>query len=338
MTARTDPAAIEELVGAYALDACSPEEAAEVESLLERRPDLAEEASQLSRAAAWIGATEALTAPEELRSSLATAVQARRSPEATDEPTRCYRASTARLDETIGALEEHDFDVTTPNALTARELVVHLAAQESALARAVGAPATSDAAGDGIESNTAAFIERYADAPLDEVRGVWRRSVDAVAAWAAETPSTDAEVAWLGLRFTRDDMLVVRAFESWIHRDDLRRVGARSLDPPPADELHAMSDFSARMLPVALKLSDRVQPGKLARLMLTGPGGGEWLVPMGGDVEPARAPDVTLTADAVDWCRVFGERIEPMALERQVEGDESLADDLLASAPALAML
>ena len=161
MTVRDDDAALEELLGAYALDACDTEEAAAVEALLDRRPDLAREARQLSQAAAWIGATEALTAPKDLHSSLVTAVRARRPSGTSDAATRCYQASAARLDETIGALDRDDFDATTPNGLTARQLVIHLAAQESALARAVGAPPTSDVSGDDVESNTAAFLERY---------------------------------------------------------------------------------------------------------------------------------------------------------------------------------
>ena len=52
-------AEVEELLGAYALDACEPDEAAAVEAVLARRPDLPREADRLSRAAAWIGATEA---------------------------------------------------------------------------------------------------------------------------------------------------------------------------------------------------------------------------------------------------------------------------------------
>ena len=40
-----------ELLGAYALNACEPDEAAAVEELLARRPDLAAEAARLSSAA-----------------------------------------------------------------------------------------------------------------------------------------------------------------------------------------------------------------------------------------------------------------------------------------------
>jgi hypothetical protein len=49
-------------------------------------------------------------------------------------------------------------------------------------------------------------------------------------------------------------------------------------------------------------------------------------------------PDVTVTADAVDWCLLVGDRIAPGELAHTVEGDVSLADDLLTAAPALASL
>lgn len=338
MNARADDAALEDLLGAYALDACDADEVAAVQELLDRRPDVAAEAGRLSQASAWIGATEALTAPEALHSSLLAAVRARRSSGALDAAARCYAASTARLGETIGALQVDEHAELTPNGLTARELVVHLAAQEAALARAVGRVQADAPAGPDIESNTAAFLEEFRGRPLDDARTLWQRSVDAVQAWARESESEDVWVDWLGMGFVRDDMLVIRAFENWIHRDDLRFVEGRPSDPPPVDEIHEMADFSARMMPSALAVSQRSRRGKTARLVLTGAGGGEWLVPMGGDVDVARPPDVTLTADVVEWCRVLGERLEPAALPRRVDGDETLANDLLASAPALAML
>ena len=71
--------------------------------------------------------------------------------------------------------------------------------------------------------------------------------------------------------------------------------------------------------------------------MLTGPGGGDWTVAMGRG-EAAIVPDVTLTADAVDWCRVVGDRLAPDELMCVIEGDPELGDDLLAAGPALATL
>ena len=49
-----------------------------------------------------------------------------------------------------------------------------------------------------------------------------------------------------------------------------------------------MSELASRILPVALALRGAERPGKTARLVLTGDGGGDWLVPLDGG-----APTVT---------------------------------------------
>ena len=86
-------AEVEELLGAYALDACEPDEIAAIEAVLARRPDLASEAARLSRAATWIGATEALDPPLALRSNvMGTARTATRRSNVTTRPS----TSTAR--------------------------------------------------------------------------------------------------------------------------------------------------------------------------------------------------------------------------------------------------
>ena len=72
--------------------------------------------------------------------------------------------------------------------------------------------------------------------------------------------------------------------------------------------------------------------------MLTGDGGGEWLVAMDGSGLSSAPPDVTLTADVVDWCMLVGDRITSDAIAHTVDGDARLAEDLLAAAPALATL
>lgn len=326
-----------ELLGAYALDACDPDEMIAIEAVLARRPDLAGEAARLAHAAAWIGATEAVVAPDALRTSLADAVR-RRGVDALDDAARCYAGATARVGETIDALHPDDEDLLTPNGLTARELVIHLAAQDSALAEAIGTPVATDMPRDSVDARTAAFVARFGSGTLDEVVAIWHRSVDAVLAWANDPASLDAEVEWLGYRLDRGTLLVARSFETWIHRDDLRRLAGEPGEPPPAAEIARMADVSARNTELGLALTGRDRAGKVARLVLTGAGGGEWIVAMGAGADATHAPDVTLVADVVDWCLVVGERLDPAALERSVEGDESLAEDLVAAAPAFATL
>jgi hypothetical protein len=69
--------------------------------------------------------------------------------------------------------------------------------------------------------------------------------------------------------------------------------------------------------------------------VLTGDGGGDWLVAM-GEGAPDDSPDVTVTADVVDWCRLVGDRVGPGEFVYTVDGDTALADDLVAAAPARA--
>jgi hypothetical protein len=67
MTVPFDDTDLEELLGAYALDACEPEEAVALELLFVRRPDLARDAARLADAAVWIAASEALEPPASVR-------------------------------------------------------------------------------------------------------------------------------------------------------------------------------------------------------------------------------------------------------------------------------
>lgn len=339
MSARPDEAALEELFGAYALDACDPDEVEAVEALLTRRPELAREVARLANAAVWVGATEALEAPAALRDSLFARIRARRGVDVEDEPLRVYVASTARLADAFDALAPEEHDVPTANGLTARDLVTHLAAQESLLAQGVGASPVPEIRTGNVPTRTAELIEHLAAGTVDDARDVWRRSVDAVLAWATQPASSETPLRWLDFEMPRDQVLVVRAFENWIHRDDLRVATGLVADPPPADEMHAMADLSLGTMPMALDATGHARPGKVARVVLTGPGGGEWTVGMHGADAASGAPaDVTLTADVVDWCRLVAERLTPDDLDRTVEGDGSLADDLLAAAPAFATL
>lgn len=328
---------VEELLGAYALDALDPEEVVAVEAVLARRPDLALEADRLSGVAAWLGAIEATEAPGGMRAAVLDAALARRRGPA-DPVIDVYVSLSERLEQAIAELPDDVLDVVTPNGLTASELVVHMAAQESLLAQILGTPTIEDLDEEEIDARTRALLPRFAGRELDEAVALWRDSVEANRTWAVA--NRDRTVIWRGLGLTRDDTLLVRAFEAWIHTDDLQRAAGRPATRPEGRHLTLMSDLASRMLPRALAVSEREHEGKTARLVLTGPGGGDWLVLMGSgtDLRPAAEPDVTVTADVVDWCLLVGDRVTAEALRVQVDGDQSLGRDLVTAAPALATL
>ncbi len=243
---------------------------------------------------------------------------------------------TSCFDAVLDEMTDGSLDVRTFNGLTVRELVIHLASMESTVAQVIGRPTVPDVTELDIERRTAIFVERFRDRPLRDVREVWRASVDAIRQWfVGEPPDTSVHV--FGITVGRDSLLVTRAFETWTHTDDLRRVLGRDLEPPPPSTLRRMADLSVTSMPAALEVAGRARPGKTARIVLTGDGGGDWLIPF-GFAEVGEAPDVVFTADVVDWCRCVSERLAPEALPREVEGDPTLADDLAAASSAFATL
>jgi uncharacterized protein (TIGR03083 family) len=335
-----DDALLDELLGAYALDAVEPDEAVAVEAYLDRSPAAADEVARLRNAAAWIGATEALAPPRRLHDTVLDAARARppvRRDTGDDSPfLAVYLSETDRFDALVDEVPDDAWDVPTFNGLTARELVTHLASMESTVAAAVGSPTAPDVTELDIARRTAIFLERFRDRPLRDVRAVWRASVAAIRAWFAGAP-VDAAVPVFGLTLGRNPLLVTRAFETWTHADDLRRALGRELEPPPASTLARMADLSVTSMPAALEVVGRAHPDRTGRVVLTGAGGGDWLIPLGFG-EAGGTPDVVLTADVVDWCRVVSERMAPENLPRQVEGDPALADDLAAASSAFATL
>jgi uncharacterized protein (TIGR03083 family) len=332
-----DDAMLDELLGAYALDAVDHDEAAAVEEYLERTPHAADEVARLRNAAAAIGASEALAPPPRLFGSMLTAARVRRPTQAGDDPfLGAYLSETARFDALLDTLADDAFDVLTFNGLTVQELVIHLAAMESAVVAAIGRAAASDVSDDDIERRTAAFIEKFRDRPRREVRMLWRESVNLVAHWAEDAPS-GKRVRVFALPFSRDSILVSRSFETWTHADDIRRATGLRLSPPAPKVLHRMADLSVMAMPASLEMAERAHRGKTARVVLTGEGGGDWLIPLGFS-EASATPDVVVTTDVVAWCRCASERLAPHALPRDVEGDPALGDDLVAASSAFATL
>ncbi len=329
---------VDDLMAAYALNAVEPTEAEQVERRLAADPAARAEFTRLSTAAAWIGATEALAPPARLRTNLLAAARARSARRPVDGTIDLLRDLTDRFDEVARDLEPADLGASTANGLSVRDLLIHLAAMESMVAASVTGSEPPVVPDVEIEARTAAFVEVFALRPLDEVRSLWRESVDTILDWA-RSGATEGYVPWFGQDVSRDVILAIRAFETWIHTDDIRRALGHPLEPPRPSQLRLMAEFSMVSLPTWLALADRAHPGRVARMVLTGAGGGSWTVPLGpGEADQDATPDVTVEVDVVDWCHRVGERVTAEAIAVRVSGDRLLAADILESASVLATL
>lgn len=217
--------------------------------------------------------------------------------------------------------------------LDVQGLVGHLTGVEQDLLRALaGDPDVADA--DHV-SSTQPTAERQAGRAPEDSHREWLAAMARTLA-AVKRADLDAVVPLHGMRLPLRSLLVVRAFELWTHGDDIRRATGLPPDVPDPGVLRLMTDLAARLLPHGVAEVAPDAPLDV-HLVLTGPGGGTWDVPLGTRTCPAGVPEVCIVADAVGFCRLVAHRIEPGALGAHVTGEVGLAATVLAGAAALAL-
>ncbi|MFC4531836.1 maleylpyruvate isomerase family mycothiol-dependent enzyme [Sphaerisporangium dianthi] len=271
---------------------------------------------------------------------LMTAARAARRPTAaTTGAAAPYAARVAAMDALLASAEPGDWSVRIVEGWTLQQLVAHLAATDSLVAAAIGAPVAGPAvAADEVLSRTADMLAFVAGQTPERTRADWRLQADAICRHAASMePST--MIAPGGLGFPVADHLLARMLETWIHTDDAAAVLGRPLPLPLDGHIHPTADFCARLLPWTMLLSGVEGGDRSIRLTLTGPGGGVWHVPL--DVARPAVPDdgspvqAAITCDAVAFCFLLGGRGAPATFPAEVEGDAGLAREVLRTAPAL---
>jgi len=322
--------AFEDLLGAYALDACEPEESDAIERYAEAHPEARPEVERLREVAAGIGAADATRPPFDLRERLLVSAGQRVPPMSAE---GVLEKETDRFDSFLSTLEEGDLDVRTVNGLTVRELVQHVEAVDRAFVEAAADSTVVFIGAEQVVGITERDLPGRAGEPFAETVARFRRTRRDLAG-LRELPESRRVAG-----YERDSVLVIRAFETWTHHDDVRRaIGHDGLAVPEPAAMRAMADLAMDSLPIALAVRGSSRPGITARIVLDGPGGGEWMVPCTAGEIPAEPVAVVIRASVVDWCRRFADRIEPGAFASAVEGDAELAGELIAAASAFAGL
>ena len=238
----------------------------------------------------------------------------------------------------LGALSDDGWKTQALRGLDVQGLVGHLIGVEYDTQRALaGDPAVADAEHVGSTQDSAA---RQAGRSPALTRGEWRRAADQTLELARAAGGSTSRLAMHGITLPLDDLLVVRAFELWVHDYDIRRAVGLPPSVPDPPVLRLMSDLAARMLPYAAARMG-LHPVDV-HLVLTGRGGGTWDVAIGREAgvqaggEPGQE-GVAIVADAVDFCLLAGNRVTPAELGPHITGDESRAVSVLAAASTLAL-
>ncbi len=303
---------VDELLGAWALDAVDGIEAATIQAHLRQCPECAASAERLRSAAGWLGAEYVSAPPPRMRSSILDEARRRRPPVELRTLIEAYARQVRLLDETLRGLSDADWRRPDPRHGDLDGLVRHLTRNDAALAADLALP---------VITNTVPVYK------------AWREQADVLLHQVpkdADLGRTVRLAARTGdCRGTLRDAMIQRAFETWIHLDDIHiSAGAAPSNPPP-EHVHRIVTLAAGLLPAAMQPSapaDAIPRQGRTSLRLTGMAGGEWTLPVG---------DLTIRTDATDFARLVANRQSPETLAYTVVGDRELARRVLAVAATL---
>ncbi|MFD5327150.1 zf-HC2 domain-containing protein [Streptomyces sp. NPDC127092] len=360
---------LKSLLGAWALSACSPEETRTVEAHLTECAPCADEALRLRDAVGLLHAERDLDLDPLLRSRVLENCLGRR-PARIPVPAWAspYDAETARLDallRDIGEAEWHapvrlkwfEGERAVNRKTTVAGVIGHLLAVDGLVAASLG---LDDPLGAGIAElspaeRTEAYWKASARPPTRTIREPWRdqshtliRTVSFAGRGVADLTVTYGDFA-LPLR----DSLLERAFECWLHADDIANAVAYPYDPPSGSHLHGMIDLAARLLPAALADRRRLglaaparelvtagSPGRSLHLEIEGAGGGHWYIALDSPAALG-SPDhavAQVAMDGVEFCQLVAGHVPPQDAAAGQDGDREAIRDVLFAAASLSRM
>jgi uncharacterized protein (TIGR03083 family) len=249
-----------------------------------------------------------------------------------------YAASVAGLQALLRELDGHSaWGTPVVHDWDVHSTVAHLIAADEPLARRLGiaarVPESRVAQGarweDAWATRTAEVIAYEQGRTPEETVAAWTAQAGALlASPEAREPERAAHATTLmGVRLPVADHFVVRAFEAWIHTDDIGRALGLAVPPPPDPHLWQLVRLAVRILGMAL--------GSTAAPVLFAVAGGDAQWVLGSEDEPVRAE---LVLDPVDFCLLVGGRYAPDEVPRGATGDEGAVRNVLERAASLAWL
>ena len=249
------------------------------------------------------------------------------------------RRQTSRLAGLLAGLEPVEWARETVRGLDVQGLIGHLIGVEVAFAATLqGDVGAADA--DHVESTNAMAL-RQLGRPTGQTLRDWTLAVERTLALLDQETDHARPVRFHGFELALDAFLLIRSFELWTHEEDVRRATGRPLLDPEPETLNRMTDLATMLLPAGITRVGGAPEEVTARLVLTGPGGGAWDVPMqGGRVARATVGsrcEAHIVVDAAAFCRVVANRGDLERSGAVVTSDAALARTLFAGAAALAL-
>ncbi|MBO8195515.1 zf-HC2 domain-containing protein [Streptomyces oryzae] len=380
------------LLGAWALAACSQEETAAVETHLTDCAPCAEEALRLRDAVGLLHSEDSLDLDPMLRSRVLEGCLHRR-PARIPVPAWVapYDAETARLDALLRDMAEEEWrapvqlrwfdgEQQTTRETTVAGVLGHLLAVDGLVAAGIGlpdplpaaalpadAPTAGPAAASGADPQTRTEIYwslSGARHHTPAAREPWRQQSHAmirdVSFLAVDDGSALGDrtahgrlVSYGNFSLPLRDAFLDRAFECWMHAEDIADAVDYPYGPPGPAHLNLLVDLAARQLPGAIAARRRTglappphglamagAPGRTLHLEIEGNGGGDWYIPL--DSPGARASPESKVAhialDGVEFCQLAAGHVQPLEAAAGHDGDRQAIKDVLFATASLSRL
>ncbi|WP_233168826.1 maleylpyruvate isomerase N-terminal domain-containing protein [Streptomyces tsukubensis] len=359
---------LKSLLGAWALAACSPEETAAVDAHLTGCAPCEDEARRLRGAVELLHTERDLDLPASLRFRVLENCLVRRPPRIpVPDWAAPYDAETARLDALLRDIGGRDWDVPVPlrwfdgqraveEWTTVSRVIGHLMSIDGLVASALG---LDDPIGREAPRGPAERTEKFWRAESGprgrSVHPPWREQSHTLIRTVsfAGPGAADLSVSYGDFSLPLRDSMIDRAFECWIHADDIAGAVAYPYDPPRGPHLNRMIDLAARLLPAALagrrraglagpvrQLVTAGAPGRSVHLEVEGAGGGNWYIALDSPAALG-SPDHTVAQvalDAVEFCKLVAGHVPPEDAAAGQDGDREAIRDLLFAAASLSRL
>ncbi|MGW0514199.1 zf-HC2 domain-containing protein [Streptomyces olivaceoviridis] len=365
---------LKSLLGAWALAACSAAETAAVEEHLGGCGSCADEARRLREAVGLLHQPETLDLNPALRTRVLAACLNRRPPRIPVPGWAApYDAETARLDallQDFGDAEWHApvrlrwfaADAPTSRRSTVAGVIAHLLSVDGLIAAALGLEdPLAEVAGEdavGPAGRTEAYWRASHFPPTRSVRGPWREQSHSLVRTVSFTGghAGGLTVPYGDFALPLHDAMLDRAFECWVHAEDIAEAVDYPYAPPAPRHLNRMIDLAARLLPTALAARRRAglsapgrrtphlvpagAPGRSLRLEIEGPAGGEWLIPLDSPAAVGSADfEVAHVAlDGVEFCKLAAGHVPPAEAAVGRVGDREAIKDVLFAVASLSRM
>ncbi|WP_353940291.1 zf-HC2 domain-containing protein [Streptomyces sp. HUAS MG91] len=294
---------LEQLLGAWALGACSTEETAEVDEHLARCPSCADEAARLRTSLELLHPHMGLDLAPTLRAEVLGSCLSARPPQiAVPDYAQPYDAETARLGSLLADMSDDEWkspvqlewfegDDPATHSTSVSGVLHHLLAVDGSVSRSLGLPdpvrGAQDLSSDP-EARTRALWEQTeqdrtasdtsGDESPESVRRAWRDHAYELIRTCSFSGNGVADIAVpygddvvLPLRLA----LLDRAFETWIHATDIADAVDYPYPPPVPEHLRTLIGVAVQMLPAILAARrqaglaspplSRTQPGAAPR-------------------------------------------------------------------------